>query len=94
MQYHDPDNQGLGIFFLLPGTFSGPSHPKNQGLPVNFGKPHCLPQKLKSIFLEKNQTEWPDWAYGTQVECDNCATTCSHNIYCGVSPFLAHSVLE
>ena len=33
-QYHDPGNQGLGIFFLLPGTFSGPSHPDNQGLAV------------------------------------------------------------
>ena len=33
LQYHDTDNQGLG-FFLLSGTFSGPSHPNIQGLAV------------------------------------------------------------
>ena len=32
-QYHDCNNQGLGIFFLW-GNFSGPSHPNNQGLAV------------------------------------------------------------
>ena len=34
VQYHDPDNRGLGFFFRLSGTFSGPSHPGNRGLTV------------------------------------------------------------
>ena len=34
LQYHDPDNRGLGFFFQLSGTSSGPSLPDNQGLAV------------------------------------------------------------
>ena len=30
-QNHDPDNRGVGLFFQLSGTFSGPSHPDNRG---------------------------------------------------------------
>ena len=35
LQYHDPDKQGLGFFFDTTGTFSGPSHPDNQGLALH-----------------------------------------------------------
>ena len=35
LQYRDPDNRGLGFFFRLSGTFSGPSHPDNRGPTVD-----------------------------------------------------------
>ena len=34
LQYHDPDNRGLGFFSRLSGTFSGPGHSDNGGLAV------------------------------------------------------------
>ena len=31
----NPDNRGLGFFFQLLGTFSGPSYPNNRGPTVD-----------------------------------------------------------
>ena len=41
-QYHNANNQGLRIFFLLLGTFSGPIYPDNQGMAVQLHTHHLM----------------------------------------------------